>query len=107
MVTFGALPKVTRRKGGTLSSRYRSNGYVPHQWLKDRLAPKHAQNPRRHSRKPKVAPGATLAPMGNAGASIEPWAEDNGAPDSDKQKGPDLKLSPCSPTPLYGMGLKR
>ncbi|MEG0119456.1 MAG: hypothetical protein RR748_15295, partial [Pseudomonas sp.] len=23
------LEKVTRRKGGTLSSRYRSNGYVP------------------------------------------------------------------------------
>ncbi|OYU07264.1 MAG: hypothetical protein CFE47_11495 [Pseudomonas sp. PGPPP1] len=29
MVTFGALPKVTRCKSGTLSSRYRSNGYVP------------------------------------------------------------------------------
>ncbi|PMY06647.1 hypothetical protein C1Y18_15960, partial [Pseudomonas sp. MPR-R5A] len=28
LVTFGALPKVTRRKGGTLSGRYRSNGYV-------------------------------------------------------------------------------
>ncbi|OOG85931.1 hypothetical protein B0E42_12155 [Pseudomonas sp. A25(2017)] len=28
LVTFGALPKVTRRKGGTLSSRYRRNGYV-------------------------------------------------------------------------------
>ncbi|WP_339540858.1 hypothetical protein, partial [Pseudomonas sp. RA_5y_Pfl1_P24] len=27
-VTFGALPKVTRRKGETLSSRYRRNGYV-------------------------------------------------------------------------------
>ena len=26
---LGRLPKVTRRKGGTLSSRYRSNGYVP------------------------------------------------------------------------------
>ena len=25
---FGAFAKVTRRKGGTLSSRYRSNGYV-------------------------------------------------------------------------------
>ncbi|TWR63482.1 hypothetical protein FIV39_22330 [Pseudomonas grimontii] len=28
LVTFGALPKVTRCKSGTLSSRYRSNGYV-------------------------------------------------------------------------------
>ncbi|OOV98863.1 hypothetical protein MF6394_18940 [Pseudomonas sp. MF6394] len=33
LVTFGwagipVLPKVTRRQGGTLSSRYRSNGYV-------------------------------------------------------------------------------
>ena len=26
---YFALFKVTRRKGGTLSSRYRSNGYVP------------------------------------------------------------------------------
>ncbi|KGU83720.1 hypothetical protein N005_18080 [Pseudomonas mediterranea CFBP 5447] len=26
---LGRLPKVTRRKGGTLSRRYRSNGYVP------------------------------------------------------------------------------
>ncbi|CAI8798013.1 hypothetical protein EMIT048CA2_10074 [Pseudomonas chlororaphis] len=26
---LGRLPKVTRRKGGTLSSRYRSNGYTP------------------------------------------------------------------------------
>ena len=25
---LGRLPKVTRRQGGTLSSRYRSNGYV-------------------------------------------------------------------------------
>jgi hypothetical protein len=25
---WGSFPKVTRRKGGTLSSRYRSNGYV-------------------------------------------------------------------------------
>ncbi|TFW44984.1 hypothetical protein E4T65_00540 [Pseudomonas fluorescens] len=28
LVTFGALPKVTRRKGVTLSGRYRRNGYV-------------------------------------------------------------------------------
>ena len=28
---LGRLPKVTRRKGGTLSRRYRSNGYVPNQ----------------------------------------------------------------------------
>jgi len=28
LVTFGALPKVTRRKGGTHSRRERSNGYV-------------------------------------------------------------------------------
>ena len=29
LVTFlGVCKKVTRRKGGTLSSRYRSNGYV-------------------------------------------------------------------------------
>ncbi|TWR59231.1 hypothetical protein FIV41_14085 [Pseudomonas marginalis] len=25
---WGSFPKVTRRKGGTLSRRYRSNGYV-------------------------------------------------------------------------------
>ncbi|CAN2972860.1 hypothetical protein METHPM2_2200001 [Pseudomonas sp. PM2] len=29
MLTFGLLSKVSRRQGGTLSSRYRSNGYVP------------------------------------------------------------------------------
>ncbi|PTC30719.1 hypothetical protein C9382_08800 [Pseudomonas aylmerensis] len=34
LVTFGwaglpVLPKVTRRKGGTISSRYPNNGYVP------------------------------------------------------------------------------
>ncbi|OOG86241.1 hypothetical protein B0E42_12115 [Pseudomonas sp. A25(2017)] len=28
LVTFGALPKVTRRQGGTLSGRYRRNGYT-------------------------------------------------------------------------------
>ena len=28
LVTFGLFPKVTRRKGGTNSRRYRSNGYV-------------------------------------------------------------------------------
>ncbi|PMX10209.1 hypothetical protein C1Y23_33635, partial [Pseudomonas sp. GW460-12] len=28
LVTFGALPKVTRCKSGTIGSRYRSNGYV-------------------------------------------------------------------------------
>ncbi|PLR60143.1 hypothetical protein QCBJ_27175 [Pseudomonas sp. QC2] len=28
-VTFGALPKVTRCKSGTHSSRYSNNGYVP------------------------------------------------------------------------------
>ncbi|AXA53404.1 hypothetical protein CEQ51_02530 [Pseudomonas thivervalensis] len=28
LLTFGALPKVSRRKGGTVGSRYRSNGYV-------------------------------------------------------------------------------
>ncbi|OPA91428.1 hypothetical protein BFW87_20720 [Pseudomonas fluorescens] len=28
LVTFGALPKVTRCKSGTNTSRYRSNGYV-------------------------------------------------------------------------------
>ncbi|TGY11459.1 hypothetical protein E5845_25590 [Pseudomonas fluorescens] len=28
LVTFGALPKVTRRKGGTHSRRDRGNGYV-------------------------------------------------------------------------------
>ncbi|CAI8807139.1 hypothetical protein EMIT0347P_20263 [Pseudomonas sp. IT-347P] len=28
---FRRLEKVTRRKGGTLSRRYRSNGYVPNQ----------------------------------------------------------------------------
>ncbi len=28
LVTFGALPKVTRCKSGTLSRRYRSNGYT-------------------------------------------------------------------------------
>ncbi|OPG75789.1 hypothetical protein B1218_26820 [Pseudomonas ogarae] len=34
LVTFGALPKVTRRKGGTLSRRYRRNGYTPlPQWV--------------------------------------------------------------------------
>jgi hypothetical protein len=37
--------------------------------------------------------------MGNAGASIEPWAEDNGASNSNKQKRPDLKLSPFSLSP--------
>ena len=26
---LGRLPKVTRRKGGTISGRYRSNGYTP------------------------------------------------------------------------------
>ena len=26
---FGAFAKVTRRKGGTISGRYRSNGYTP------------------------------------------------------------------------------
>ena len=26
---LGRLPKVTRRKGGTIGSRYRSNGYTP------------------------------------------------------------------------------
>ncbi|BBP61151.1 hypothetical protein PHLH4_47410 [Pseudomonas sp. St316] len=30
LVTFGALPKVTRCKSGTLGSRYRSNGYTHH-----------------------------------------------------------------------------
>ncbi|AXA57372.1 hypothetical protein CEQ51_24435 [Pseudomonas thivervalensis] len=30
LVTFGAFPKVTRRKGGTLSRRYRRNGYTHH-----------------------------------------------------------------------------
>jgi hypothetical protein len=31
---WGSFPKVTRRKGGTLSSRYRSNGYLldPTSW---------------------------------------------------------------------------
>jgi hypothetical protein len=29
LVTFGAFAKVTRRKGGTLSGRYRSNGSTP------------------------------------------------------------------------------
>ncbi|TKJ79084.1 hypothetical protein PspCFBP13509_14065 [Pseudomonas sp. CFBP13509] len=28
LVTFGLFPKVTRCKSGTLSGRYRSNGYV-------------------------------------------------------------------------------
>ncbi|ATN11545.1 hypothetical protein CRN80_18660 [Pseudomonas sp. FDAARGOS_380] len=28
LLTFGLLSKVSRRQGGTLSSRYRSNGYV-------------------------------------------------------------------------------
>ncbi|CAI8711539.1 hypothetical protein EMIT043CA1_110026 [Pseudomonas brassicacearum] len=30
MVTFGALPKVTRCKSGTISRRYRRNGYTHH-----------------------------------------------------------------------------
>ena len=29
LVTFGAFPKVTRCQSGTLSRRYRDNGYVP------------------------------------------------------------------------------
>ncbi|WP_218239536.1 hypothetical protein, partial [Pseudomonas sp. NS1(2017)] len=28
---WGSFPKVTRRKGGTISSRYLNNGYAPHQ----------------------------------------------------------------------------
>ncbi|WP_310364116.1 hypothetical protein, partial [Pseudomonas brassicacearum] len=28
LVTFGALPKVTRRKGGTASRRYKKTGYT-------------------------------------------------------------------------------
>jgi len=28
---WGSFPKVTRRKGGTLSRRYLNNGYVPNQ----------------------------------------------------------------------------
>ncbi|AXA55938.1 hypothetical protein CEQ51_17280 [Pseudomonas thivervalensis] len=28
LVTFGAFPKVTRRKGGTASRRYKKNGYT-------------------------------------------------------------------------------
>jgi hypothetical protein len=31
LVTFEALSKVTRRKGETISRRYRSDGYVHHQ----------------------------------------------------------------------------
>ncbi|WP_238351793.1 hypothetical protein, partial [Pseudomonas sp. SWRI99] len=37
-------PKVTRRKGGTLSSRYRSNGYVP-QTTQNLVGPKAAKVP--------------------------------------------------------------
>ncbi|WP_218580181.1 hypothetical protein, partial [Pseudomonas sp. SWRI 103] len=46
-VTFCALQKVTRRQGGTLSRRYRSNGYVLGQTEKNgrpkaaRQAPRH------------------------------------------------------------------
>ncbi|WP_238542623.1 hypothetical protein, partial [Pseudomonas sp. GM102] len=40
-VLLGRLPKVPRRKGETISRRYRSNGYVHHQ-------PKHGRPKGRH-----------------------------------------------------------
>ncbi|TKJ73073.1 hypothetical protein PspCFBP13509_29025 [Pseudomonas sp. CFBP13509] len=49
MVTFGALPKVTRCKSGTLSGRYRSNGYVLGQ------IQRHGRPEGRHGSKPQTS----------------------------------------------------
>ncbi|MDT9633007.1 hypothetical protein F6S08_17455 [Pseudomonas sp. JV449] len=46
LVTFGALPKVTRCKSGTLSGRDRSNGYVLNQ------IQRHGRPEGRHGNKP-------------------------------------------------------
>ncbi len=45
---FWRLKKVTRRKGGTLSRRYRSNGYVPVQQNPGPLSGSHREPARSH-----------------------------------------------------------
>ncbi|MNC81108.1 hypothetical protein D3C75_1341350 [compost metagenome] len=54
---------MTRRKGGTLSRRYRSNGYVPVQQNPGPLSGRHREQARSHSLI-EVQPGETarLAP---------------------------------------------
>ncbi|WP_207252754.1 hypothetical protein, partial [Pseudomonas sp. GW458-11-26-14-LB4] len=52
---FRRLEKVTRRKGGTLRIRYRSNGYTPN--------PKIAKKPQKQKTAPilmEAVPGTTL-----------------------------------------------
>ncbi|WP_417696227.1 hypothetical protein, partial [Pseudomonas sp.] len=46
---LGRLPKVTRRKGGTISRHYHSNGYVPNQQNPGRLSGRHREQARSHS----------------------------------------------------------
>ena len=60
---FWRLKKVTRRKGGTASGRYRSNGYVPDQQEQGQLSGRHREQARSHSLI-EVQPGETgrLAP---------------------------------------------
>ena len=58
---LGRLPgfsKVTRYKSGTISGRYRSNGYVPGQQNPGRLSGRHREQARSHSLI-EVQPGET------------------------------------------------
>jgi hypothetical protein len=56
-----AFEKVTRRQGGTLSSRYRSNGYAP---KNQRLKESHRQQAGSHSEmNPSTKSGPTKNPQ--------------------------------------------
>ncbi|TKK01348.1 hypothetical protein PflCFBP13510_23605 [Pseudomonas fluorescens] len=45
LLTFALFSKVSRRQGGTLSSRYRSNGYAPNPTMSPARPPSRASPP--------------------------------------------------------------
>ncbi|WPN66424.1 hypothetical protein QMK47_10965 [Pseudomonas sp. P9_35] len=64
LVTFGALPKVTRCKSGTASRHYRSNGYVLNQQNPGHLSGHlRKQDPTRKSQTPDSTKGSRSSPL--------------------------------------------
>ena len=105
--------KVSRRQGGTLSSRYRSNGYAPSQQNPDRLSGRHREQARSHSLI-EVQPGETGRLLGRLASKLCSHRLDGGtagrdslAPETTRRHPGKPQVAPSTTLNVWAMTVQR